>query len=92
MMNQKCILQTGHLTFPILCELIEDCVITVTDEEMKQAMKIVAERMKLVVEASAGASVAAALFKTEEILSQWPTVRKIGVILCGGNIELTNFP
>jgi len=84
--------QTGHLTFPILCELIEDCVITVTDEEMKQAMKIVAERMKLVVEASAGASVAAALFKTEEILSQWPTVRKIGVILCGGNIELTNFP
>ena len=92
MMNQNCIFQTGHLTFPILCELIEDCVITVTDEEMKQAMKIVAERMKLVVEASAGASVAAALFKTEEILSQWPSVRKIGVILCGGNIELTNFP
>ena len=92
MTNQICISQTGHLTFPILCELIEDFVITVTDEEMKQAMKIVAERMKLVVEASAGASVAAALFKTEEILSKDPTVRKIGVILCGGNIELTNFP
>ena len=84
-------MQAGHLTFPILCELIEDCVITVTNDEMKEAMKIVAERMKLVIEASAGASVAAALFRTNEIHSQWPTVRKIGVILCGGNIEITNF-
>ena len=91
MLNQKFTFQTGHLTFPILCELIEDCVITVTDEEMKQAMKIVAERMKLVIEASAGASVAAALFRTKEIHSQWPNIRKIGVILCGGNTEFTNF-
>ena len=55
-------------------------------------MKIVAERMKLVIEASAGASVAAALFKTDEILRRWPNVRKIGVVLCGGNTDLDNFP
>ena len=36
-------------------------VITVTDPEMVSAMRLVAERMKLVVEASAGAAVAAAL-------------------------------
>jgi len=84
--------QTGQLTFPILCELIEESVLTISDEEMERGMKIVAERMKLVIEASAGASVAAALFKTEEIIKIWPEVRRIGVILCGGNTELVNFP
>ena len=67
-------------------------MITVTDEEMKQAMKVTAERMKIVIEAAAGASVAAALFKTDEIIQKWPDVRKIGVIICGGNTQLENFP
>lgn len=58
---------------------------TITDEEMKEAMKMVAGRMKLVIEASAGASVAAAVLKTNEIKARWPSVRKIGVIICGGN-------
>ena len=84
-------LQTGHLTFPLLCELVEEDVITVTDDEMKRALQMVAGRMKLVIEASAGASVAAALFKTDEISRQWPTVQKIGVILCGGNVNLNHF-
>ena len=63
-----------------------------TDQDMRAAMKIVAEKMKIIIEASAGASVAAALFKTDEIIKEWPEVRKIGVIICGGNTELTNFP
>ena len=63
-------------------------MVTVTDEEMKAAMKLVAERMKLVIEASAGASAAAALFKTKELLEKWPELRQIGVILCGGNTDL----
>ena len=80
------------MTFPILCDLIEDNVITVTNEDMLKAMKLVAERMKIVIEASAGASVAAAMFHTNEILKKYPDVTKIGVILCGGNTVLTNFP
>ena len=67
-------------------------MITVTDEEMIKGMTLVAERMKLVVEASAGASVAAALFHIEDILQICPHLTKIGVILCGGNTVLTNFP
>ena len=86
------IFQTGHLTFPILCDLVEDTVITVTNEDMLKAMKLVAERMKIVIEASAGASVAAAIFHTNEILMHYPDVSKIGVILCGGNTVLPNFP
>ena len=80
--------QTGHLTFPILCELAEESVMTITDEEMKQAMRIVLERMKLGIEASAGAAVAAAVFKGQEMRTKWPSVKKVGVILCGGNFEL----
>ena len=80
------------MTFPILCELAEDSVITVTDEDMTNAMKMVAERMKIIIEASAGASVAASLFHIQDILTEWPHLKNIGVILCGGNTVLTNFP
>lgn len=84
--------QLGQLTFPILCDLAEHDVITITDDEMVQGMKIVAERMKLVIEASAGAVVAAAIFKLPEILKKWPHIKNIGVVLCGGNTDLNNLP
>jgi threonine dehydratase len=80
------------LTFPILCDLIEDSVMTISDDEMSRAMKLVAERMKLVIETAAGASVAAALFQTDQLLKNWPDLKKIGVILCGGNVDLKNYP
>merc|ERR1719391_1662875 len=75
--------QVGHLTFPILCSLIKQ-VITVSDRQMADGCKIVAERMKMVVEAASGAAVAAALSKQ---IADHPG-RKIGVILCGGNLDL----
>ena len=84
--------QLGQLTFPILCDLAEHDVITVTDEEMVQGMKIVAERMKLVIEASAGAVVAAAMFRLSEVLTKWPHIKNIGVVLCGGNTDLNHSP
>ena len=84
--------QVGQLTFPILCDLAEHHVITVTDDEMVEGMKIVAERMKLVIEASAGAVVAAAILKSSEILEKWPNIKNIGVVLCGGNTDLNNLP
>merc|ERR1719400_1947512 len=52
--------QVGQLTFPLLCEHVSS-VVTVTDKEMSSAMKLVAERMKIVIEAASGAAVAAAL-------------------------------
>jgi threonine dehydratase len=65
---------------------------TISDDEMSRAMKLVAERMKLVIETAAGASVAAALFQTDQLLKNWPDLKKIGVILCGGNVDLKNYP
>lgn len=55
------------------------------DREMVDAAMLVAERMKLVVELSAGASVSAALFRVSR---EWPSLRNVGVILCGGNVDL----
>lgn len=45
--------QPGKLTWPIASKLVEK-VFTVTEEEIKQGMRLVWERMKLVIESSAG--------------------------------------
>lgn len=84
--------QVGQLTFPILLDLIEKDVITVSDQDMIAAMRLVAERMKVVIEAAAGASVAAAVFHADKMASKWPHLEKIAVILCGGNVDLDKLP
>ena len=80
------------MTFPILCEHAEPHVIEVSDEEMVEAMRFAAERMKMVVEASAGAVLAALLFHAHQIRQHWPSVRKIAVIVCGGNTDVDQLP
>ena len=54
------------------------------------ATKLIAARMKLVVEYAAGAAVAAVLYHPSEILEILNDQEhyKIGIILCGGNIDL----
>ena len=55
------------------------------------ATKLIAERMKLVVEYAAGAALAAVLYHQEkiiEILNQQDHY-KIAIVLCGGNIDFT---
>jgi threonine dehydratase len=81
--------QCGELTFPFVQSLVDD-VFTVSDEEMVHATRLVFERMKLVNELSAGAAVAAAM--SEKMRLEYPDVRKLGVILCGGNIDVNQLP
>ena len=78
------------MTFPILCDLIEPEVIVVSDEDMIRGMKLAAERMKIVVEASAGASIAAATSK--HLGEKFPGLKKVGVIVCGGNVDIDKLP
>lgn len=80
--------QVGQLTFPLLCDHVAG-VITVTDKDMSNAMKLVAERMKIVIEAASGAAVAAAL---SEQIKNMEGVEKVGVILCGGNVDMDRLP
>ena len=70
------------MTFPILHKHLEPTVLTVTDEEMIRAMRLVFEDLKLVIEMSAGAGVAAAL----KVKKVFPELKRVGVILCGGNV------
>lgn len=79
--------QVGQLTFPLLCDLITD-VVTVTDAQMAAGCKLVAERMKVMVEAASGAAVAAAL---SDQVRAMPGER-VGVILCGGNLDTETPP
>jgi threonine dehydratase len=72
----------GALTFPIIQKHVEDIVL-VSDSEIRGAMKFLLTRMKILVEPSGAASAAAVLH--QKIPSD---VRRIGVILTGGNVDL----
>jgi threo-3-hydroxy-L-aspartate ammonia-lyase len=75
----------GARTFPIVAALVED-VVTVSDEEIVTAMRLLFERMKIVVEPS-GASALAALLAGRVALDG----RRAGVILSGGNVDAARF-
>lgn len=50
-------------------------------------MRVVYERMKLVIEPSAAVGVAAVLSPRVRGLTQ--DVKRVGVVLCGGNVDVT---
>jgi threonine dehydratase len=72
----------GAITFPIIQKNVED-ILLVTDDEIRETMKFLLTRVKMVVEPS-GAVPAAALFHHK--LPKGP--RKIGAIVSGGNVDL----
>lgn len=82
--------QLGKRTWPIILELVEKDVFTVKDEEIIKAMKFVFERMKLVIEPAAGTGVAVLL--SEKFASMDSNLRNVGVILCGGNVDINHLP
>lgn len=75
---------TGQLTWPVIRDLVER-VFTVTDDEIRAAMRLVWERMKLIVEPSGAVGTAVAL--SEEFKAQ-PGLAKVGVVFSGGNVNL----
>ena len=78
----------GHITWPIIRDNVTD-VITVTEEEIISAMRVVWERMKLLIEPSAAVGVAVVL---SERFKGLPGLHNVGVVLCGGNVDLDNLP
>ena len=72
----------GDKTFPIIKQYVKD-ILTVNDEEIIAAMRLVYERMKVVVEPS-GVVPLAALIKNKDLFKG----KKVGVIFSGGNVEL----
>jgi threo-3-hydroxy-L-aspartate ammonia-lyase len=76
----------GELTFPINLRQVDE-VVTVTDAQLVDAMVFAHERLKLVVEPSGAAGLAALLGGALVP----PAGARVGVILSGGNIAATRF-
>jgi len=72
----------GQLTFPIMQRHLEG-VILLTDDEMAEATRFLLMRMKLLVEPSGAAPIAALLRGKVPAAAG----RKIGVVLSGGNVD-----
>src|ERR1044071_1864331 len=73
----------GAVTFPLVLKYVDE-MLTVTDEELLRTMFWLWERMKLVVEPT-GALAACAVLQKKLNLEK----RKVGVILSGGNVDLS---
>jgi len=72
----------GALTFPLVLRHVND-IITVTDAELVAAMRILWERMKLVVEPTGALATAGVLKGAIDVRD-----RRVGIILSGGNVDL----
>lgn len=75
----------GALTFPIIQDKVAD-MLTVSDGELIETMRFFAERMKIVVEPT-GCLAAAAAFSAKIDIKG----KRVGVIISGGNIDLSAF-
>lgn len=76
----------GSLTFPIIRRLVYD-IITVNDQATIEAMKLVWERMKIIIEPSSAVALAMVLKHKHRFEGQ-----KIGIIFSGGNVDLMHLP
>ncbi|SNS08051.1 threonine dehydratase [Belliella buryatensis] len=76
----------GLLNFQIIMEYVDD-ILTVNDEEIIAAMRLIYERMKIVIEPSCAVPLAALLKNKNRFQGQ-----KVGIILSGGNVDLGKLP
>jgi len=74
------------MTFSIISEKVDD-IITVSEETIILAMRMVWERMKIIIEPSSAVALAAVMEKPDRFAS-----KKVGIILSGGNVDLKNLP
>ncbi len=79
----------GSHTWPILRDHLAG-IITVDDAAISRAMRLVMEAMKLVIEPSAAVGVAAVL--DPAFGGMMPDARRVGIVLCGGNVDLDRLP
>ncbi|MGJ7535594.1 MULTISPECIES: threo-3-hydroxy-L-aspartate ammonia-lyase [unclassified Variovorax] len=80
--------QTQHLgeyTFGIIRRDVDD-IFTVTDEQLVDAMRFFAERMKMVVEPTGCLAFAGAIAAGKAI-----TGKRVGIVISGGNVDLSRY-
>ena len=78
----------GPLTFPVVRDLVDEIVL-VSEDDIALHMRLVWERMKITIEPSAAVAVAVAC---SAWMRQQHDLADVGVILCGGNVDLAALP
>lgn len=76
----------GELTLDIIKKHVTD-ILTTEEDEIIQAMRLIWERMKIIIEPSCAVPLATILANKETFRG-----KKTGVILTGGNVDLGNLP
>ncbi|MCP4553307.1 MAG: pyridoxal-phosphate dependent enzyme [Bacteroidetes bacterium] len=76
----------GTLTFPIIIKYV-DQIVTVSEPTIIEAMKLIWERLKIIIEASSAVPLASMMENKFDFQN-----KKIGIIISGGNIDLSKVP
>jgi len=72
-------------TFPIIQQLVEDIVL-ITEEQIVTAMRLIFERMKIIVEPSSAVAFAVLLTQKLDVIG-----KNVGIIISGGNVDFSGF-
>ncbi len=75
----------GTRNFPIIRDFVSE-IVTVSEESIVAAMKLIYQRMKIVIEPSSAVPLAAIIEKKIDVSGL-----NVGVVLSGGNIDIENF-
>lgn len=76
----------GKLPFSILSDLLDD-IVTVSEESIIRDMRLVWERMKIIIEPSCAVPVSAILDGKVDVAG-----KNVGIIITGGNVDLDHLP
>ena len=76
----------GDINFPIIQKHV-DRIILLEEAEIISAMRLIWERLKIVCEPSSAVAFAAVIKEKERFQA-----KKIGIIITGGNVDLSNLP
>jgi threonine dehydratase len=76
----------GDKNFLIIKQLVKG-ILVVNDQEIIEAMRLIWERMKIIIEPSCAVPFAALLKNKEKFAG-----KKVGIILTGGNVDLSKLP
>ncbi len=76
----------GTLTFPIIQQRVEQ-IVTVSEQDILEAMRFIWERAKIIIEPSAAVAVGVLWEKKIDLAGL-----NVGVILSGGNVDLEKLP
>ena len=76
----------GDRNFAIILDKVDD-IVAVSEEKIVEAMRLIWERMKIIVEPSSAVPLAAILEGKVDVKN-----KKVGIILSGGNLDLEKLP